>query len=176
MLNPLLTSKILAPFFYYLATALSVSNGGSQAERHPHMYRSSTERQKALNSSPRDGCKENPRSSAANGSLQKWFREGLAGPILSSGMCTEVFQFDVSSSANPRMSSQNGAFHNKIVSSMVVSVLVDPREGGDREVDGGISPKSLSRIFVVVLIDSVKYVIYSCMLPFKGSTSQLVTT
>ncbi|KAF9596239.1 hypothetical protein IFM89_008402 [Coptis chinensis] len=210
-----------------LATALSVSNGGRQAERHPHMYRSSTERQKALNSCSRDGCKENPRSSAADGSLQKWFREGLAGPILSSGMCTEVFQFDVSSSANPgaivpatpavnvsaknasesvylskrnrrilnrlpdplaeshlnstekhaRMPSQNGAFHNnKSVSSMVVSVLVDPREGGDREVDGGISSKSLSRIFVVVLIDSVKYVTYSCMLPFKGSTSQLVTT
>ncbi|KAF9600209.1 hypothetical protein IFM89_005033 [Coptis chinensis] len=36
-----------------------------------------------------------------DGSLQKWFREGLAGPTLSSGMCTEVFQFDVSSSANP---------------------------------------------------------------------------
>ncbi|WMV26044.1 hypothetical protein MTR67_019429 [Solanum verrucosum] len=29
--------------------------------------------------------------------------------------------------------------------------------------------KSLSRIFVVVLIDSVKYVTYSCILPFKGS-------
>ncbi|KAF9623263.1 hypothetical protein IFM89_000752 [Coptis chinensis] len=191
MLNPLLTSKILAPFFYYLATALSVSNGGSQAERHPHMYRSSTERHKALNSCPRDGCKENPRSSAADGSLQKWFHEGLAGPILSSEsvylskrnrrilnrLPVPLAESHLNSTEkHARMSSQNGAFHNKIVSSMVVSVLVDPREGGDREVDGGISPKSLSRIFVVVLIDSVKYVIYSCMLPFKGSTSQLVTT
>ncbi|KAH0693446.1 hypothetical protein KY285_020543 [Solanum tuberosum] len=48
---------------------------------------------------------------------------------------------------------------NKSLSSMVVSVLVDG--------NGIIGPKSTSRIFVVVLIDSVKYVTYSCMLPFK---------
>ena len=50
---------------------------------------------------------------------------------------------------------------NKPSSSVVVSVLADPREDGD----GKISSKSLSRIFVVVLIDSVKYVTYSCVLP-----------
>ena len=43
---------------------------------------------------------------------------------------------------------------------MVVSVLVDPREVGDGDVDGMMRPKSLSWIFVVVLIDSVKYVTY----------------
>ncbi|KAL5705926.1 hypothetical protein ACHQM5_024155 [Ranunculus cassubicifolius] len=65
---------------------------------------------------------------------------------------------------------------NGTVSSMVVSILADPKEAGDLGVDGGISPKSLSRIFVVVFIDSVKYVTYSCMLPFKGvSSSHLVT-
>lgn len=54
---------------------------------------------------------------------------------------------------------------NRSVSSMVVSVLIDPREGSESDVDGVITPKSLSRIFVVVLIDSVKYVTYSCVLP-----------
>lgn len=63
---------------------------------------------------------------------------------------------------------------NRSVSSMVVSVLVDPREAGDVDVDGVMKPKSLSRIFVVVLIDSVKYVTYSCMLP--RAASHLVTS
>lgn len=143
---------------------------------------------------------------------------------MSSGMCTEVFQFDVSSSApgaivsatNARNMSmqerqnatrvhknrrilnghpvslsrtphnfseeQNGTTGkqenlsgNKSLSSMVVSVLVDPREVGDADGEGIMGPKSLSRIFVVVLMDSVKYVTYSCMLPFKGSVP-LVTT
>lgn len=64
---------------------------------------------------------------------------------------------------------------NHNTSSMVVSVLFDPREAGDGDVDGVMGTKSLSRIFVVVLIDSVKYVTYSCMLPFKAS-AHLVTT
>ena len=136
--------------------------------------------------------------------------------MLSSGTCTEVFQFDVSptpgaivpassvsnvsaenrqntsttgKSRNRRIlhkpgdslagsvlniteenvvrSSQKGSVHgNKSSSSMVVSVLVDPKESGDGDVDGMIKPpKTLSRIFVVVLIDSVKYVTYSCGLP-----------
>ncbi|MCI67568.1 transcription factor [Trifolium medium] len=55
---------------------------------------------------------------------------------------------------------------------MVVSMLVDPKEAGDSGVDGMMAPKSLSRIFVVVLIDSVKYVTYSCGLP---RASPLVT-
>ncbi|XP_027772084.1 bZIP transcription factor 17-like [Solanum pennellii] len=111
-------------------------------------------------------------------------------------MCTEVFKFDVSSSASDismeenqngtrlhrnrrtlndlpaspsrpshsiseEQTGTNGKQENKSLSSMVVSVLVDG--------DGVIGPKSVSRIFVVVLIDSVKYVTYSCMLPFKGS-------
>lgn len=65
----------------------------------------------------------------------------------------------------------------KNTSSMVVSVLFDPREVADGDVDGvmGTKSKSLSRIFVVVLMDSVKYVTYSCMLPFKGAASHLVT-
>ncbi|CAH9134853.1 unnamed protein product [Cuscuta epithymum] len=57
---------------------------------------------------------------------------------------------------------------NRTVPPMVVSVLVDPRDAAD----GGenmMGKKTLSRIFVVVLIDSVKYVTYSCILPVKGS-------
>lgn len=127
--------------------------------------------------------------------------------MLSSGMCTEVFQFDASptpgaivpatsvanisenatilnKSRNRRIlhglpdplsgsrlnitedhvrTSQNDLHGNK--SSMVVSVLVDPKEATDVDVDGVMTPKSLSRIFVVVLMDSVKYVTYSCGLP-----------
>ncbi|KAK9156600.1 hypothetical protein Scep_003174 [Stephania cephalantha] len=164
-----------------------------------------------------------------DGSLQKWFREGMEGPILSSGMCTEVFQFEISPTSSnsvaivPVASSMHNASVNGTTSSadpskrmnrrildnlpiplpgvdfnatgqhsgkaapnpnsnrngtvsppMVVSVMFDPREAGDGESDGMISPKSLSRIFVVVLIDSVKYVTYSCMLPFKSSSPHLV--
>lgn len=65
---------------------------------------------------------------------------------------------------------------NRSVSSMVVSVLVDPREGSESDVDGVITPKSLPRIFVVVLIDSVKYVTYSCVLPRATGPHHLVTT
>ncbi|CBI32817.3 unnamed protein product, partial [Vitis vinifera] len=163
---------------------------------------------------------------STDGKLQQWFREGLAGPMLSSGMCTEVFQFDVSpapgaivpvsSVANISAENQQNATHlnkgrnrrilhglpiplagsthniteegmgrnsqkdnfqgsNKNVSSMVVSVLFDPREAGDSDGDGMMGPKSLSRIFVVVLLDSVKYVTYSCGLPLKASAPHLVT-
>ncbi|KAF3560322.1 hypothetical protein F2Q69_00011887 [Brassica cretica] len=64
----------------------------------------------------------------------------------------------------------------KSASSMVVSVLVDPREGGDGDIDGMIGgPNSLSRVFVVVLVDSAKYVTYSCVLPRSGAP-HLVST
>ncbi|OIT20938.1 PREDICTED: bZIP transcription factor 17-like [Nicotiana attenuata] len=185
--------------------------------RHSHHYRSPADGKRALGS----GDKEKAKST-----VQQWFLEGVAEPMLSSGMCTEVFQFDVSSSPggivpvttvrnvsmeqrqnattrtnkgrNRRILNSlsvpvSGVTHNiseehvggsgkkddftgnNSLSSMVVSVLVDPREAGDADGDGMMGPKSISRIFVVVLIDSVKYVTYSCMLPFKGSVP-LVTT
>ncbi|NP_001152144.2 bZIP transcription factor 60 [Zea mays] len=158
-----------------------------------------------------------------DGLLPQWFSEAMSGPLLSSGMCTEVFQFDVSpSSAHPngiipvysnamsnssqnftqdlpparvrtvknrrisyseaiplRGSTSNDTEHlksfgsTKPVSSVVVSVLADPREAGDGDGEGRISSKSLSRILVVVLIDSVKYVTYSCVLPFKSHSPHL---
>ncbi|KAL8128906.1 hypothetical protein V2J09_018061 [Rumex salicifolius] len=163
-----------------------------------------------------------------DGRLQQWFHDDLSGSMLSSGMCTEVFQFDVSptsgsvvpvstitntspshrcnssklkNSRNRRILSENsipvnlhalnftdehaapntekrGHNGNKSRSSMVVSVLIDPRETGEGDVEDVMRSKSLSRILVVVLIDGVKYVTYSCMLPFMGSSphSHLVKT
>ncbi|KAK3125862.1 hypothetical protein QOZ80_7BG0610660 [Eleusine coracana subsp. coracana] len=162
-----------------------------------------------------------------DGLIPQWFSEAMSGPMLSSGMCTEVFQFDASPSSthangivpvyssamskssqnftenlpagrpqkNRRIlysdaiplqgSTPNSTEHlkarsnnesyaqSKPVSSVVVSVLADPREAGDGSSDGRISSKSLSRIFVVVLIDSVKYVTYSCVLPFKNHSPHL---
>jgi hypothetical protein len=49
---------------------------------------------------------------------------------------------------------------------MVVSVLVDPREGGNGDIDGMMGgTKPQSRVFIVVLVDGVKYITYSCVLP-----------
>lgn len=203
---------------------------------------------RALASNFRTSYRDDMESTAVDRSLQQWFQEGLAGPVLSSGMCTEVFQFDASPnspsttansklvtsvasriannsggrpsnnssgskinearrsapvymSKNRRVSyavplppagpplkdrnERNFTDHAEIIheergyrgnntapSSMVVSILVDPRETND---DGMLSSGSLSRIFVVVLVDSVKYVTYSCVLPAKGSGPHLVT-
>ncbi|KAJ1405264.1 Basic-leucine zipper domain [Sesbania bispinosa] len=193
-------------------SALAIPEVGRNRGQHPHVYRVPPKQRRALGSGSTETLKDHMKSSATNGKMQQWFREGLAGPMLSSGMCTEVFQFDVSptpgaivpatsvtnisterrqnattvnKSRNRRIlhrlpdplpvsslnlteerarNSQKDHLHgNK--SSMVVSVLVDPKEAGDGDVDGMMAPKSLSRIFVVVLMDSVKYVTYSCGLP-----------
>ncbi|KAF0895162.1 hypothetical protein E2562_006863 [Oryza meyeriana var. granulata] len=166
-----------------------------------------------------------------DGVLPQWFSEAMSGPMLNSGMCTEVFQFELPPTTadangivpvysgsmtnmsqnfteNPpsgrvqrvknrrilyseaiplQDSTSNGTEHfkappknqsqshagRKPVSSVVVSVLADPREASDRDGEGRISSNSLSRIFVVVLIDSVKYVTYSCVLPFKSHSPHL---
>ncbi|CAL1385822.1 unnamed protein product [Linum trigynum] len=195
--------------------ALAIPDGNNRGR----IYRTPAEQQKAIGSGSNDNLKEQFKSSAADGKLQQWFHQGLAGPMLSSGMCSEVFQFDVSPSPGAIVSSppvtnltrepqqkatppSDKKKHRRILhglpvpfpdselnvtgehkgrnnetfniqgnnskppaSSMVVSVLIDPREIADTEVDGVFLPKSLSRVFVVVLVDSVKYVTYSCMLP-----------
>lgn len=211
------TASPVAPEIKNKNTGLAVASDFSSAlaihdarlDRHSHLYRNPTER-KALSSGSAEALKDHVRSSAADGKVQQWFHEGLAGPLLSSGVCTEVFQFDVSpkpgaivpsaSVANSstaqnqnntrlskgrnrrtlhslpvpvRGSKLNITEHshkqnfqgNKTASSMVVSVLVDPREAGDGDADTVMKPKSLSKIFVVVLMDGVKYVTYSCVLP-----------
>ncbi|PSS34884.1 BZIP transcription factor [Actinidia chinensis var. chinensis] len=201
------------------AIPLTVRNKG----RHPHLYRSPAAGQRALGSGSAE--EDILKSTAADGKLQQWFQEGLAGPMLSSGMCTEVFQFDVSPAPGalvpatavrnvsvehgqnatqlvkgrnrrilhgtpiPLAGSWNDSVKKRVerhivkdnlqgnnsVSSMVVSVLVDSREAGDSVGDRVMGLTSLSRIFVVVLVDSVKYITYSCMLPLKGSGAHLVT-
>jgi hypothetical protein len=157
----------------------------------------------------------------------------FSGPILNSGMCSEVFQFDISTAstnsggiipaspvvnsssvnATQNISTPAPAYYGKLknrrimyneaiplpgkmvnntepfnrtsessklpdkkpASSVVVSVLADPREAGDGDSnDPRMSAKSLSRIFVVVLLDGVRYVTYSCSLPFKSSSPHLV--
>ncbi|KAH7557122.1 hypothetical protein JRO89_XS11G0051300 [Xanthoceras sorbifolium] len=267
--------------------ALAIPDVRANSGRHSHLYRKPTERQKALSSGSADALKDHMKSTAADGKLQQWFREGLAArfsgsrllalsqcfgatrllassircsvlplkcrgnnhygyhlctvsrfflvavmdfnlqewPLLSSGTCTEVFHFDASPASaagaiipassvanisvehrknvthvnkgrnrrilhslpvpftgsdqnvtgeHVKRNSQKNSFEgNESASSMIVSVLVDPREAGE-DVDGMITPKSLSRIFVVVLLDSVKYVTYSCGLPRSGP--HLVTT
>ncbi|KAH9321225.1 hypothetical protein KI387_015864, partial [Taxus chinensis] len=193
-----------------------------------HLFEGATENQRALASNPANNYREDRKPTTVDGSLQQWFREGLAGPVMSSGMCTEVFQFDAS--FNSPVTNRNSRFvasvssnvvngsmehsrnnssgskmnearrsgpvnilknrrvsyavplppaspplnvrnernltdhterihedrgyqrNSTIPSSMVVSVLVDPVETGD---EGMLSSGSLSRIFVVVLIDRV---------------------
>ncbi|ESQ44415.1 hypothetical protein EUTSA_v10005827mg [Eutrema salsugineum] len=183
-----------------------------------HLY---SEKQKGLSSSNSDDSSEDQlESTTANGKMQQWFREGVAGPLFGSGMCTEVFQFDVSSTsgviipaspatqqpknttdsynrknnrrilrgglpvsdlnlAKDQNSSSKENFRTSTTKpdpSMVVSMLVDPREGSDGDTDGTMrGTKSLPRVFVVVLVDGMKYVTYSCLLP-RPEVPHLVTT
>ncbi|KAK8651142.1 hypothetical protein V6N13_140755 [Hibiscus sabdariffa] len=202
--------------------ALAIPDARDHGGKHSREYKNHAARHMALSSGSADALKDHFKSTAANGKMQQWFREGVAGPMLSSGMCTEVFQFDISapgaivpaSSVTKETSEQrqnatqlnkgrnrrilhrhavplsNSDLNltrqhvgrnsgkpdfrvNETASSMVVSVLIDPREAGDGDMDDMIVPKSLSRIFVVVLLDSVKYVTYSCGLP--RSAPHLVT-
>ncbi|KAE8684773.1 hypothetical protein F3Y22_tig00111105pilonHSYRG00400 [Hibiscus syriacus] len=197
--------------------ALAIPDAREHGGKHSREYRNHAGRHMALSSGSADALKDHFKSTAADGNMQQWFREGVAGPMLSSGMCTEVFQFDVSAPgaivpapsvtkesaeqrqnatrlnkgrnrrilhAHPvpfassdlnltqqhvrRNSGKQDFQGNKTAASVVVSVLVDPREAGDGDMDDMIVPKSLSRIFVVVLLDSVKYVTYSCGLPRSG--------
>ncbi|CAH8389481.1 unnamed protein product [Eruca vesicaria subsp. sativa] len=88
-----------------------------------------------------------------------------------SRLASELNITEAQASKDAQNKSFNGKANTKPTSSsMVVSVLLDPREVVDSETDRVIpsNPKSLSRIFVVVLLDSVKYVTYSCVLPRSG--------
>ncbi|KAI9121116.1 hypothetical protein K1719_008149 [Acacia pycnantha] len=205
----------------YWDSALAIPEVGINRGSHPYSYRSLPEQRKALPDGSAQILEDHLKLTTSDGKFQQLFLEGLAGPMLSSGMCTEVFQFDISSrqgaivaassagnvseenhqnatrvskSRNRRIlhrfpvggSSSNASeeqgggnplndnlLGNKSKSSMVVSVLVDPKEAAD--FDGMVAPKSLSRIFVVMLVDSIKYVTYSCVLPHASSHPHLVT-
>ncbi|KAG7634663.1 Basic-leucine zipper domain [Arabidopsis suecica] len=196
------TTKTLSP-----ALPLPDSTSPRTRDVSKHLY---SETGKGLSSSGSDDASNDQlKSTIANGKMQQWFREGVAGPMFSSGMCTEVFQFDVSSNsgaiipASPHTQqckntsdTQKGKKNRRILSgglpvsdfnltkedhnssskdkfretkpgpSMVVSVLVDPREGGNGDIDGMMGgTKPQSRVFIVVLVDGVKYITYSCVLP-----------
>ncbi|KAH0758143.1 hypothetical protein KY290_021636 [Solanum tuberosum] len=56
---------------------------------HPRLYRSPAMGQIILGSKEKENVKS---------TMQEWYLEGLAGSLLSSGMCKEVFQFDTSAS------------------------------------------------------------------------------
>ncbi|KAL0383412.1 UNVERIFIED_CONTAM: bZIP transcription factor 17 [Sesamum calycinum] len=80
-----------------LARAISVPGVGRNGARLPHL--------RALGSGSTD--KDNMQSKATEGKLQQWFREGLAGPMLSAGSVTEVFQFCISASLVPATATRN---------------------------------------------------------------------
>ncbi|KAK4769907.1 hypothetical protein SAY87_030439 [Trapa incisa] len=215
-----------------LASALAIPEAQRKRAAHSYVYGNLANQRRALAPGSDDPLKDHIKKSiSANGKVQQWFREGLAGPMLNTGMCSEVFRFDVTPSSSKgviipapsagnitsenhhnstgrvlngrhrrslrgkpfplpasqlndtekgmRQDPKEENFHegNKSLSSMVVSVLIDPREAVDIEVNGAVPPpKSLSRIFVVVLLDSIKYVTYSCGLPHLGGGPHLVTT
>ena len=147
-----------------------------------------------------------------------------SGPVFSSGMCTEVFQFEMSPSSatssqrtnveddriqDKRKLEEQGhrepsgrsflhsrksasyavplppVGHKAILkggskernvtngktgysSSIVVSVLAESEFGEQAKSMGG--GKGPATIFIVVLIDNVKYITYSCKLPSVAST------
>lgn len=62
-----------------LAPALAIPDVGGNRGRHSQLYRNPTGGQKALASGSADTLKDNLKSTAADGKLQQWFREGLAG-------------------------------------------------------------------------------------------------
>lgn len=59
--------------------ALAIPKAGGNRGRHATLYRNSPKRQKALASGATDALKDHMKSTAADGKLQQWFREGLAG-------------------------------------------------------------------------------------------------
>lgn len=59
--------------------ALAIPDVRGNGARHSHLYRNPAERQRAISSGSADELKDHIKSSAANGKLQQWFREGLSG-------------------------------------------------------------------------------------------------
>lgn len=58
-----------------LAIPGAIDNGG----KHSREYRNHAERHMALSSGSADALKDHFKSTAADGKMQQWFREGLAG-------------------------------------------------------------------------------------------------
>lgn len=65
-------------------SALAIPEVGRLRGQHPHVYRVTAEQRKAIGSGSTKALKDHMKSSATDGKMQQWFREGLAGdcPIL----------------------------------------------------------------------------------------------
>ncbi|URD72581.1 BZIP transcription factor [Musa troglodytarum] len=86
-------------------SALAISKSGKGLDlQHSKSY--------GVASDSDDTYANNLKLTSSDGPQQQWFREGMAGPILSSGMCTEVFQFDVSSSSSSSSIFPTGSIMN----------------------------------------------------------------
>ena len=62
-----------------LDSALAIPEVGRNRGQHPHVYRVPPEQRKALGSGSAKTLKDHMKSSASDGKMQQWFREGLAG-------------------------------------------------------------------------------------------------
>ncbi|GMH02117.1 hypothetical protein Nepgr_003956 [Nepenthes gracilis] len=72
-----------------------ISIAGRNNVRHSQLDRNASRQQRACSSFADDFKPCAP--SKSSGKLQEWFHEDLASPMLSSGVCTKAFQFEVSS-------------------------------------------------------------------------------
>lgn len=62
-----------------LSPAFAIPDIRGNGARHSQLYRNPAERQRAITSGSADAVKDHMKSTAADGKLQQWFREGLAG-------------------------------------------------------------------------------------------------
>ncbi|CAA6661972.1 unnamed protein product [Spirodela intermedia] len=199
-----------------LGLALPVSKSGREMERHAHLYKSIAEYQRARAYAAKDRYRDDSKPGPADAPVKEWFQEGLEGTdklisfshlaILSSGMCTEVFSFDVNpattggiipaaaataaamnrtaNSSHPAKTRNRRTLHpHSMPIPLPGAAPQNGTEGGGGSGSSGrptspamvssraSSPQIHLRVFVVVLLDSVKYVTYSCVLPFKSPSA-----
>lgn len=62
-------------------SALAIPGVGRNRGHHPHVYRVTPEQRRALGSGSAKTLKDHMKSSATDGKMQQWFREGLAGEL-----------------------------------------------------------------------------------------------
>jgi hypothetical protein len=60
-------------------SALAIPEVGRNRGQHPNVYRVSAEQRRAIGSGSAKTLKDHMKSSATDGKMQQWFREGIAG-------------------------------------------------------------------------------------------------
>lgn len=70
--------------------ALAIPKAGVNRGRRSPLYRNLPKRQRALTSGAADALKDHMKSTAADGKLQQWFREGLAGKYCACNFCADL--------------------------------------------------------------------------------------